>query len=97
MANASTGVRLVDSVSLSLIMSFQCPSAAAKVHTVSWLTNAPGMFVTGGKYTCVLVMGLDTLSGEATQSKLFCIPSEKGPSRKGKNLFPMGANSFLLR
>ena len=47
-ANASSGVRLVDSVSLSVIMSFQPPSAAAKVCTVSWLTTAPGMFVTGG-------------------------------------------------
>ena len=28
--------------------------------------------------------------------KLFCLPSEKGPSLKGKNLLPLGANSFLL-
>ena len=48
-ANANTGVRLIDSVSLNLIMAFQLPSAAAKVHTISWLTNAPGMFITGGK------------------------------------------------
>ena len=48
-ANSSTGVRLVDSVSLSVIMTFQQPSAAAKVSTVSWLTTAPGMFVTGGE------------------------------------------------
>ena len=50
MANAGSGVILVDSVSQSVIMSFHCPSAAAKVCTVSWLTNAPGMFITGGKY-----------------------------------------------
>ena len=49
-ANAGSGVILVDSVSQSVIMSFHCPSAAAKVCTVSWLTNAPGMFITGGKY-----------------------------------------------
>ena len=48
-ANAGSGVRLVDSVSQSVIMTFHCPSAAAKVCTVSWLTNAPGMFITGGK------------------------------------------------
>ena len=48
-ANANSGVRLIDSVSLNLIMAFQLPSAAAKVHTISWLTNAPGMFITGGK------------------------------------------------
>ena len=49
-ANAGSGVILVDSVCQSVIMSFHCPSAAAKVCTVSWLTNAPGMFITGGKY-----------------------------------------------
>ena len=30
-----------------------------------------------------------------TLSKLFGHPSEKGSALKGKNLFPMGANSFL--
>ena len=40
--------------------------------------------------------GMDTFSEEATPSKLFCIPSEKGSTLKGKNLLPMGANSFLL-
>ena len=40
--------------------------------------------------------GMDTLSGEATLSKLFCLPSGKGSSLKGKNLLPGGANSFLL-
>ena len=29
-------------------------------------------------------------------SKLFFSPSEKGSTLKGKNLLPMGANSFLL-
>ena len=27
---------------------------------------------------------------------MFCFPSEKGSTQKGKNLFPMGRNSFLL-
>ena len=49
-ANAGSGVRLVDYVSQSVIMSFHCPSVAAKVCTVSWLTNAPGMFISEGKY-----------------------------------------------
>ena len=29
---------------------------------------------------------MDTLSGETALSKLFCHPSEKGPTLKGKNL-----------
>ena len=40
--------------------------------------------------------GMDTLSGEVTLSKVFCLPSEKGSTLKGKNLLPVGANSFLL-
>ena len=40
--------------------------------------------------------GIDTLSGVAILSKLFCLPSEKGSTLTGKNLLPMGANSFLL-
>ena len=31
-------------------------------------------------------MGIDPLSEEATLSKLFCLPSEKGSILKGKNL-----------
>ena len=38
-----------------------------------------------------------TLSGETTESKLICFPSEKGSSVKGNNLFPVGTNSFLLK
>ena len=40
--------------------------------------------------------GTDTLSGEATLSKLFCLSSEKWSILKEKNLLPLGANSFLL-
>ena len=40
---------------------------------------------------------MDTLSREETLSALFCLPPEKGSSLKGKNLLPMGANSFLLK
>ena len=39
---------------------------------------------------------MDTLSWETTLSKFFWLPSEKGSTPKGKNLLPMGANSFLL-
>ena len=44
----------------------------------------------------ISLRGMDTLSGVATLSKLFCLPSEKGSTLKGKNLLPLGANSFLL-
>ena len=37
---------------------------------------------------------MDTFSEEATLSKLFCLPSEKGSILTGKNLLPVGANSF---
>ena len=40
---------------------------------------------------------IDTLSREITLSKLFWLLSEKGFTLKGKNLLPLGANSFLLK
>ena len=48
-ANNHSGIRLLDTDSLSTITSFQMPSAAATVHTLSWIPSAPGMFATGGK------------------------------------------------
>ncbi|XP_053398741.1 WD repeat-containing protein 17-like [Mercenaria mercenaria] len=45
--NSQTGIRLVDSTSLSMIMTFQLPSAATSVKTLSWISSAPGMFITG--------------------------------------------------
>ena len=36
------------------------------------------------------------LSREVTLSELFCAPSEKRSTLKGKNLFPLWINSFLL-
>ena len=35
-------------------------------------------------------------SGDASLLKLFCLPSEKSSTLKGKNLLPLGANSILL-
>ena len=37
------------------------------------------------------------LSGAATLSNCFSLPSEKGSNLKGKNLLPLGANSFLSK
>jgi WD40 repeat protein len=52
-ANAQHGVRLVDTSGngpIAVIMTFVLPSAAAQVHTLSWISSAPGMFVTGGRF-----------------------------------------------
>ena len=43
--------------------------------------------------------GMDPLSGQATLSNLFCLPSEKGSTLnmlKGTHLLPLGPNAFLL-
>lgn len=47
--NLHSGIRLVDSESLSCITTFNLPSAAASVQCLAWVPSAPGMFVTGGK------------------------------------------------
>ena len=39
---------------------------------------------------------IDTVSRELAVSKLFSLPSQKVSTLKGKNLLPMGANSFIL-
>ena len=49
LANNHSGIRLVDTDGLSTITKFQMPSAAATVHTLSWIPSAPGMFASGGK------------------------------------------------
>ena len=43
----------------------------------------------------LFLRGTDSVSGEASLSKLFCLHSEKGSILKGKNLFLLGANIFL--
>ena len=40
--------------------------------------------------------GIDALSREVTLSNCFCLSFEEGSILKGKNLLPLGANSFLL-
>ncbi|XP_077983757.1 WD repeat-containing protein 17-like [Glandiceps talaboti] len=53
-ANQHFGVRLIDTDSLTVIITFMLPSAAASVHTVSWIPTAPGMFVTGDTHVGVM-------------------------------------------
>ena len=55
-ANTSSGVRMVDTVAVAVIMNFVLPSAAAQVHTLAWISSAPGMFVTGGKHRALLII-----------------------------------------
>lgn len=51
--NKQFGVRLIDTASISVIMTFQLPSAAAEVQSMDWVHDAPGMFVTGGERVTV--------------------------------------------
>ncbi|XP_070198103.1 WD repeat-containing protein 17-like [Littorina saxatilis] len=53
-ANRHCGVRLVDVTTRSVITAFLPPSTAAQVQTLSWVHNAPGMFVTGDVKSGVL-------------------------------------------
>ncbi|XP_068043144.1 WD repeat-containing protein 17 isoform X3 [Anomalospiza imberbis] len=53
-ANLHNGIRLVDSECLSCITTFSFPSAAASVQCLAWVSNAPGMFITGDSQVGVL-------------------------------------------
>ncbi|XP_076467583.1 LOW QUALITY PROTEIN: WD repeat-containing protein 17-like [Babylonia areolata] len=53
-ANRHSGVRLVDVTARTVITTFIPPSTAAQVQTLSWVHNAPGMFVTGDVKSGVL-------------------------------------------
>ena len=44
----------------------------------------------------MVLRGIDIFSREITLSNLILSSSEKGSTLKGKNLLPVGANSFLL-
>lgn len=48
-ANSSSGVRLLDMTSISVVMTFVLPSAASTVGCLAWVPDAAGMFVTGGE------------------------------------------------
>ena len=64
--------------------------------SLRWAYMAKGTLQFRYKYRYTYLRGIDTLSGKTTLSRWFCLPSEKGSTLKGKNLLPMGANSFLL-
>ena len=52
--NQHYGVRMIDSDSRTTITVFVLPSAAAAVKTLAWVPTAPGMFITGGRYSICL-------------------------------------------
>ena len=57
-----------------------------------------GIWSYGMHFRCAL-RGMDILSyyqGRQPFQNWFSLPSKQGPSLKGKNLLPGGANSFLL-
>ena len=54
-SNSLSGVQLVDSSSITVIMVFQLPSVAAKVKTLAWVPSAPGTFITGGKRSVFMI------------------------------------------
>lgn len=56
-SNANNAVRLIDSDSMSVIMSFRLPSVAGRVHSLSWVPTVPGMFVTGGEVSITIILG----------------------------------------
>lgn len=56
MTNTFHPVRLIDTVSGTVITEFKLPSAAANVHTLAWISGAPGMFVTGDVKSGILRM-----------------------------------------
>ena len=53
-ANIYLGIQLIDSKSRTVVMSFIFPTKMIKTNTLSWVDSAPGMFLTGGYYLCVM-------------------------------------------
>ena len=47
-------------------------------------------------FCCIVrsLRSLNTLPGQTTLSKVFCLPSENGSTHKRKNLLPWGAGFF---
>ncbi|XP_064637319.1 WD repeat-containing protein 17-like isoform X2 [Lineus longissimus] len=53
-ANTYTGVRMIDTDSMTVIMTFQTPSVAALINTIAWISTAPGMFLTGDRQSGIM-------------------------------------------
>nr|XP_054754623.1 WD repeat-containing protein 17-like [Lytechinus pictus] len=52
--NEQGEMRMIDSVSLNVIVTFVLPSTATSVRTMAWVPTAPGMFVSGDAHQGVL-------------------------------------------
>jgi len=48
-STAQSNIMLVDCNTASVLTYFELPSAAAEVHTLAWISSAPGMFLSGGE------------------------------------------------
>ena len=59
-------------------------------------TGVMKLHILGQKLGLALFKGIDPFSGVVPLPKQFSLPSEKDCALKGKNLLPVGANSFLL-
>jgi len=52
LVSTAHNIMLVDSSTASVLTYFELPSAAAEVHSLAWISSAPGMFLSGGKPDC---------------------------------------------
>ena len=53
-SNSTNGIRLIDTEAMTVVTSFNLPSAVTKIHTLAWVPSAPGMFLTGGRAAILL-------------------------------------------
>uniref|UniRef100_A0A8C9HES9 WD repeat domain 17 n=1 Tax=Piliocolobus tephrosceles TaxID=591936 RepID=A0A8C9HES9_9PRIM len=103
--NLHSGIRLVDSESLSCITTFHLPNAAASVQCLAWVPSAPGMFITGDSQVGVLriwnvsrTTPIDNLKLKKTG--FHCLHVLNSPPRKkfsvqpGVGLYDMGAKKW---
>lgn len=69
-ANTQGSLRLIDTDSMTIIMNFKLPSSATKIHTLSWVSSAPGVFVTGDSQGGILRIWNVSKSSPLTSIKL---------------------------
>lgn len=48
-----SGIRLIDTLSKTIINHFKLPKMDSQIRKVCWISSAPGMFVSGGKFYSV--------------------------------------------
>ena len=63
---------------------------------VGWVLPSKHSYIRAFTALTKDLVGISTLSGETTLSKLFCIPSKEGSILKGNSLLPVETDSFFL-